>query len=64
MSAGKFRVFDAPQISAMKIGLLSVTGSVAFHGHHFVHLKDMILFQCVLKSFSLAHFCAVRFIFC
>ena len=35
---------DAPQISAMKTVLLPVTGSIAFHGHHFVHLKDIVCF--------------------
>ena len=53
---GKFRAFDSSQISALKIVLLPVKGSIAFHGHHFVHLKDKICFQhdFVLKSFSLA----------
>ena len=58
VSAGKF-----PQISAMKILLLPVTGSIAFHGHHFMHLNDIIWFQRVLKYFRLTHFCAVHFIF-
>ena len=60
--AGKFRAFDSSQIFALKFVLLPVKGSIAFHGHHFVHLKDKICFQHVLKSFSFAQFCAVHFI--
>ena len=62
ISAGKLRAFDAHQISANKILLLPVTGSIALPGHHFMHLQDIIWFQHVLKSFRLAHFCAVHFI--
>ena len=60
ISAGKLRAFGAPQISANKILLLPVTGSTSFHGHHFMHLKDILWFQHVLKMFTLAHFCAVH----
>ena len=58
-----FELSGAPQNSAMKISPLPVTGSTAFHGHHFMHLKNIIWFQHVLKSFGLAHICAVHFIF-
>ena len=46
ISASKFRAFHAPRISAMKIVLLSATGSIAFHGHHFVHLKYNLIPAC------------------
>ena len=56
--------FDAPQISAINYLLLPVRGSIAFHGHHYVHLKDMIWFQHVLKSLRLALFYVVHLFFC